>query len=450
MIMEFLDRFFNLKIAVVDLAKKETEILPLPRDVAVENLGGASLNCALFKQYREDDPLVLGVGPLTGSFAPGSCLMVATFRRFSDDGLCHTPLMLRAGPGLKFSGLDFLVIKGSATAPQKLVIAINTIQFLPAEDLINRSVPEVSEMIKLQHPARRYFTILTGPAADTGSPNAMVSLGTGGSLDKGGMAAWMAARKLKAIMFAGGGGLPFGANNLSLRGKMLNTLNAGRKTKGGGCLSVLGSIGLPEAVKSYIANSIKSVFACYNCPFPCMGYGVTPGLNRSGGKGSEPVMVIDHSGLTALAKTCGRQCLVLLGECQRLGLDPVAAALKLDPEMKIEELVQTARGLAGIGKDRQILSPGVDETSAFIRGDVPAEDFLKFGGGLPPILSGRIEKNPRLWTDRVAMTMILGVCPIIALRFPEISSKALLEFISDDQAEREFLKQRLSASVQSL
>ncbi|HPG70805.1 MAG TPA: aldehyde ferredoxin oxidoreductase N-terminal domain-containing protein, partial [Syntrophales bacterium] len=108
--MSLYQPFFNGKIGVADLTTRASYTLDLSWEVCGAALGGASLNARVLSEY-ESDSLVFGTGPLTGSFAPASALLVGTFRSPRWDHLCHVPLMLRSGPELKFSGLDCLVIR---------------------------------------------------------------------------------------------------------------------------------------------------------------------------------------------------------------------------------------------------------------------------------------------------------------------------------------------------
>jgi aldehyde:ferredoxin oxidoreductase len=107
--MNLYQPFYNGKIGVVDLTTQSTYTVDLPGDALREHIGGAAMNARLLSEY-ESDSLVLGTGPLTGSFAPASALLVGTFRSPVFDHLCHVPFMLRSGPEMKFSGLDFLII----------------------------------------------------------------------------------------------------------------------------------------------------------------------------------------------------------------------------------------------------------------------------------------------------------------------------------------------------
>lgn len=444
MTMNFTDRFFNLKIAVVDLESRETRILPLPAAAAAETLGGAALNRHVYEQYRRDDPLILGTGPLTGSFAPGACLMVATFKSASG-ALCHTPLVAGAGPGLKFSGLDLLVIRGSAPSPVKFVAAVDKTECLALAEPQSSSVPETWHNIRREHAPRRCCAVLTGPAADSGFAHAAVSVGVQGASDRQGLAARMAAMNLKAVVLEGGGGLQFGEDNLPLRGKMLGALEAAGKVRAAGCLSVLDGAGLPQAVRPYIAKAVKRNFACYNCPFPCVG--VVPQVNRSVIRGREALFIADHAGLAALARAGGRHCLAMFRECQALGLDPAAAARAFDPEKGFDAWVSTVREAAGAGTGQKAWCPEAADASS---ADGQNEDVRNFGAGLPTFMGGAGQGAAQDRHGRAAAAMVLGICPLIPLRFPEISDAALLEFISGEPVARDALAQRLSASAAAL
>jgi len=55
-----------------------------------------------------------------------------------------------------------------------------------------------------------------------------------------------------------------------------------------------------------------------------------------------------------------------------------------------------------------------------------------------------------LWEKRVALAMILGVCPIFLLRFPQITAAALLSFISTKEEDLKTLQDGLSSAIASL
>ena len=71
--------FYNGNFGVVDLTTLSAYTVELPWDACQEHIGGAAMNARLLSQF-ESDSIVLGTGPLTGSFAPASALLVGTFR----------------------------------------------------------------------------------------------------------------------------------------------------------------------------------------------------------------------------------------------------------------------------------------------------------------------------------------------------------------------------------
>ena len=52
-----------------------------------------------------------------------------------------------------------------------------------------------------------------------------------------------------------------------------------------------------------------------------------------------------------------------------------------------------------------------------------------------------------LWDKGVGLAMILGVCPIFLLRFPQIADTDLLRFISQDEGVLSTLQDKLTSSI---
>ena len=451
-IMDLFRRFYNMKMVVVDLDEGSARVLPLPEDVFTENIGGAMVNRILYEQYREEDPLVLGVGPLTGSFAPASCLMVATFRCLGSVDLCHTPILLRAGPEMKFSGVDFMVIKGVSSHLQALQINNTKIEFLPAEDMRHMSVPEAMEAFHRKNTGSDRFIILTGPAADHNSSSAVISTSMGGSLDKWGMASWMASRNLKAIILNGTGGLPFSDNNLDIGKRLKAAITHERQSMKRGCFSILEKMGSTTKALRFLAKSITKHMACYNCPFPCMSHVKirTRGLHKKVDK--KGFILLDHSGFLALAKKRGRESLVLMRTCLHLGLDPVAVAPLLPSKGNIEKAIEIIERLAVVGESQNRVKETDDgnQSGRLLRGAITRAHYRLFGNGIPPILPDVAGSETGSWERRVGMAMVLGVCPLMMLLFPRIETAELLRFVSVDAQDLEFLERRLTASVDKL
>lgn len=450
--MDLFSRFYNMQIGVVDLTESLIELRPLSNAWLLENVGGAGIHCRLMNEYPSGETLILGVGPLTGSFAPASCLLIATFRSPISGQLCHVPLMLRSGPEMKFSGIDFVVIQGRAPRPQSLYISDGTIKLLPADHIGQSDIPNAMSLLKQAVHAPFRMAILIGPAANCGVSQASVSIETCGSLDKTGLAHCMASRNLKAIILNGTGGLPFGDENLAMGHEMVGYLMTDPLFKRKGFISMLDWLGAENKVRRLVVKSKKNL-ACYHCCFPCMSHMEflwRDPRNKDGRRTKEGLILLDHMGFMALARKRGRDSLVLMKECLRLGLNTSFVAETLPHEGTLENALDFMAEMAGLA-DKKGEKIGVYEshiTNGPNPGGIPLGKYALFGGGIPPISQRDTENDPDFWEKRVAMSMILGICPIFLLLFPRISAEDLLGFISNRKDDVQLLEENISHCIQ--
>jgi len=424
--------FYNGKCGVVDLTSLSAYAVDLPWDSCREHIGGAAMNARLLAEY-ESDSLVFGTGPLTGSFAPASALLVGTFRSPRYDHLCHVPFMLRSGPELKFSGLDYLIVRGAAKEPCVITAARGEVRVFPLADSRGKSVPEVLQLLRRSAPGFR-ASIATGPAADNDSPFASVSIGSHGSFDKVGLAARMAAKNLKAVLFNGIEGLPFREDHPALSKATEKILQASGSLTNKGFVPFVRKLENGGEAAKVLRGRLNRNRACYHCPCPCMTYA---GFKKPGaGAGKDGLLLMDHVGWAALSSKSD-DALFLLQRCLELGLDPRAAGYGLREDGPLREAMQAVEKLsaagASIDEDDYPSAPGID-----------ARTYRLFGGGITPLASGTA------WTDRVAAAMILGLCPIFAQIAGRLDRSDLLRFLSSDAEEIKALTARLDGQIEML
>ena len=301
--MNPLQPFYNMKIGVVDLSASKADVVPLEEEQVGRHLGGVAMNNAILAGFQ-DDALVFGTGPLTGSFAPASPLMIATFASPIFNSTCHVPLMFRTGPDMKFSGADYLVVKGTAPEPSVLHVNHGVVRILPAGNLLNLPVPEAIRELKKTSPAFQSL-IITGPAADRGISYASLSIGTNGSLDKARLATLMAAKNLKGIMLGGGGGLPFNRDNPPQGKELEKLISTDKNFKRRGFSSVLKNVEGGKDAGRFLKAERKKDMACYHCPSPCMTHvryaWHDPG-NKEMQESEEGLLLLDHTGYGARQK----------------------------------------------------------------------------------------------------------------------------------------------------
>jgi len=400
----------DLRTAVVRLDKRTAEVVTPDGDLRWESIG-AALNLALIERYGAES-LVFGGGPLTGTLAPASALLVGSFvsawparadRSAPATSTRHVPLLLTAGPDFRFSGIDHLVLLGAAERPTLLHIDGGRVRFVELP-------PQAADMPSLENLLRRSAppfrsAILTSPAADAGVHFASASLGLKGSLDKAGLAGAMAAKNLKGILLGGSGGIAFVAEDLKRSLELVAKLKGERK-KTGGFVSVVEAAGGGDCLKVLKGAKLRDA-ACFHCPAPCMVHAQFAGADPRvppGPKQQNGLLLLDHMGWIALAKRRGKGALSLLAESIRLGLDPSAVASLLPAEGGKEGLTSDFAVLFDLAKGA---GPSPSMSSA-------AAD-LTFG--VSPLVPGTGEEACR----RTALAFVLGVCPLFLLRFPQIS-----------------------------
>jgi hypothetical protein len=149
------------------------------------------------------------------------------------------------------------------------------------------------------------------------------------------------------------------------------------------------------------------------------------------------ILLSDHMGFLALAEKRAKDVFPLLECCLRFGLDPVTVAERLTGNGSLLESLLAIEEMSVTPEEPKITN-GTRQA-----GDVTGEMDKLFGGGLPPIVPGE------MWGTRVYLSMILGVCPILLLRFPQISEFELLRFLTEDERGLKGLEENLNLSLRS-
>ena len=310
--------------------------------------------------------------------------------------------MLRSGPEMKFSGVDYLIIRGAAKEPCAVFVTGGQVRVLPVPDPPGKSVPELLHLLKERVPGFR-ASIVTGPAADRSSPFASASIGSHGSLDKVGFAARMAAKNLKAVLFNGIGGLPFRKDHPALSKATEKMLRDSGALAAEGFVPVLKKLEGGAEAAGALRGKLGRNRACYHCPRPCMTHAELrkPGLEKE----KDGLLLMDHVGWTALSRK-SEDALPLLQKCLELGLDPRAAGYGLREDRPLREAMNAIEALAAAGAS-------IDEEDYPSASGIDSRSYRLFGGGITPLSSGKI------WTDRVADSHDPGHLPdFLAARRP--------------------------------
>jgi len=321
-----------------------------------------------------------------------------------------------------------------------LLVHGGAVQILPAGNLLGLPIPDIAKALKRDFLPFQ-SAIVTGPAADHGILHAAASIGARGSLDKAGLASRMAAKNLKAILFHGIGGLSFRSENPDQGKEIITRISTEKNFKHRGFSPLLKKLEGGKSAGNHLRGLRKKDMACYHCPVPCMTHVEFTRRDISQGgrpKIKEGVLLLDHTGWIALAKKVGTHVFPLLQSCVQSGLDPAGVAQRLPDGGTMSEWLFAIEGMfSEEGKDQ-----AVEDYSP--TGEVPMKAHALFGGGIAPITPGD------LWEKRVGLAMILGICPLFLLLFPQISQTDLLKFISQSEDVLKILEERNSLLIQSL
>jgi len=448
--MNFMKNFYNMKLGIVDLAESSVEIVPLNAEMISEKIGGAAVNRELFENFGDADSLILGVGPLTGSYAPASCLLVATFRSSITGSLSHVPFLHRSGPEMKFSGFDFLVIKQIAPRPTVLIITEGTVTFLSADHMVTCEVPEIIRSIK-QKMHRGGAAIVTGPAADNESPFASASEGLWSSLDKTGLASVLGTKNVKGLVFNGIDGLPFGADDLAKSDKMIRAIGLYGPSRKNGFISVLEKLGVDDDIKTMLHKSRAKNIACYRCPFPCMNhidFTEKASEHMRGYQSHREVNLMDHVGFLTLARKYKGEVFELMSSCVRLGVDPVVVSDMLPEGGTMNDRLEMLKVISA-GPVAGDLKEG-KQKGYQILGDISPEKHKLFGGGLAPIATQGTEDSSYAWENRVALSLVLGICPLFLIMFPAIQEADLISFFAPEEGALKIFQDKVNSSTRLL
>jgi len=412
--MEYLS---TKKIVIIDLATSKITDQELDKDLVREKIGGAGVTTALYDQYQGEDPIVLGTGLLTGTLAPASALGMITAKSPLTGKVCHAPLTLYAGLELKYSGFDYVVIKGKSPKPVYLWIHDGVADISDAKDVWGKDVWASTDAIRELMGDSLIQVLTIGKAGESESDFAQVCINYWASGDRWGFGKLFGQKKLKGVALRGMSLLEVSdAEGFVKQCKeLLSALKAGAFVDKKGIAEIPVAIG-EEDIQKWLAPLVHRHQSCFNTPFPTNTFvflDEDPKLLKESEKKEPGFLITDVYGLLGFKKLglSAADACALLRECARYGIDAVAVAelSQKAGKKKPDEIKKSFSGLKGtlenIGKGK------------FSPWSPPKPIFANFGGS----------QDAQWWERRQAVAYIFGIHPIFALMSPELSEEKLIE-----------------------
>jgi Aldehyde ferredoxin oxidoreductase, N-terminal domain len=397
------------KIAIVDLANSKVSDQELDEDLVKEKMGGAGITTALYEQYQNEDPIVLGTGLLTGTLAPASALGMITAKSPLTGKVCHAPFTLYAGLELKYSGFDYVVIKGKSPKPVYLWMHDGVADISDAKDVWGKDVWTSTDTIREVMGDQLIQVLTIGKAGESESDFAQVCINYWASGDRWGFGKLFGRKKLKGVALRGMSLLEVSDAEGFVRQckELLSALKAGAFAGKKGIAELSVAIG-EEDIQKWLAPLVHRHESCFNTPFPTNTFvflDEDPSLLKESEKNEPGFLVTDVYGLLGFKKLglSAADACALLRECARYGIDAVA----------VSELSQKA------GKKKP---------------DEIKKSFSGLKGSLENIGKGTFSPwCPNFghpageWERRQAVAYIFGIHPIFAMMAPELSEGKLIE-----------------------
>jgi len=397
------------KIAIVDLTNSKVSDQELDEDLVKEKIGGAGITTALYEQYQNEDPIVLGTGLLTGTLAPASALGMITAKSPLTGKVCHAPFTLYAGLELKYSGFDYVVIKGKSQKPVYLWMHDGVADVSDAKDVWGKDVWASTDTIRELMGDQLIQVLTIGKAGESESDFAQVCINYWGSGDRWGFGKLFGQKKLKLVALRGMSLLELSdAEGFVQQCKeLLSALKVGAFAEKRGIAEIPVATG-EEDIRKWLAPLVHRHQSCFNTPFPTNTFvflDEDPGLLKESEKNEPGFLITDLYGLLGFKKLglSAADACALLRECAKYGIDATAVAelSQKAGKKKPDEIKKTFSGLKGtlenIGKGR--FSPWCPNFG------LPANE----------------------WERKQAVAYIFGIHPIFAMVAPELSEEKLIE-----------------------
>ncbi len=203
------------RVAEVNLTTSKVKIEPLDREFAKTYLGGTGFAARILwdrVQPSTDpldpkNPLIFGVGPVTGAFFSPSGRFMVAFKSPLTGVWGEAHCGGHWGPQFKYAGFDMLIIEGKASKPVYLMIRDGDVSIRDASHLWTRDTMETTDMIKEEQGDNDVEVASIGIAGENKVRYAAIIGSYYRAAGRAGGGTVMGSKNLKAVAVRGFGGV---------------------------------------------------------------------------------------------------------------------------------------------------------------------------------------------------------------------------------------------------
>jgi aldehyde:ferredoxin oxidoreductase len=207
------------KVLRVNLSAGRVAAEALDPDWARKFIGDFGINLRMAYEYipagidplSPENVIIFGAGPLVGAGVQASRWTVATKLPLTGAIACCSAGM-GLGVRMKRAGYDHVVITGRSSRPVYLYISDDSAEIREAEDLWGRDIYDTTDALR-DRLGKDLSVAAIGQAGENLVRLAFMLVDRNSSLGKGGLAAVMASKNLKAVAVKGTGKVPIADKN---------------------------------------------------------------------------------------------------------------------------------------------------------------------------------------------------------------------------------------------
>jgi len=345
------------RVLNIDLTNHKIWTEHIPVSEVAKYLGGRGIAAKMLYERTSggidplgpDNVLIFSTGTLTGTSPPSSGRSSFTCKSPLTGLYLKVSVGGHVGAELRYAGWDYLVISGAASSPVYLWINDGIAEIHAAEHLWGKGTRYTDQVIKEELGDEAIQSAVIGPAGENGVLFACIMCSLINSASRGGVAAVMGSKNLKAIAIRGHGGLTVEEGNkyFELASQMRQELAKDSGSEGLYNWGTAGSLpGLSEmgmlAARNFSVTSLEGAEqlsgqyleneeyligreSCFACSTACHRYVQTLSHEWGHVKDSGPELET----VLSLGTECGivdtEATLVANEICNDLGLDTISA-----------------------------------------------------------------------------------------------------------------------------
>ena len=199
------------RILRINLSNKQFKIDPLSKSWIKPLIGGRAANTKILYDelnpecdpLGEENILIFGVGPLTGSILPASAYFIVSAKSPLTGILGDSAAGGSFGPEMKLTGFDHIIVTGKADRLTYLYITNDGVEFLDGANLKNKTVVETTSIIRKKHRDHQIQVAAIGPAGEHQVLYSTIVSSGNRVNGRTGMGAVLGSKNVKAITVRG-------------------------------------------------------------------------------------------------------------------------------------------------------------------------------------------------------------------------------------------------------